>query len=135
MNGKKDKVIGFFSLYNEEILISNGQKKSFKFKGIKLYRSEATDIYPAIRLHKFAIDTTFQGQYFSNKGIKYSDYLLSQVFEKVKDVAEITGCLLIGLEATENSNSFYKEYGFKTIRKKQGNTLPYFIFKVADLLT
>ncbi|PAK42651.1 hypothetical protein CHI08_08800 [Peribacillus simplex] len=132
LNDRKDKVIGFFSLYNEEIAISNGQKKSFKFKGIVLYQSMGSDVYPAVRLHQFAIDKEYQGKKFGGK--KYSDYLIGLVFETVRQVAEKSGCMFIGLEATDNSTRFYESYDFKTLRKKNGKNLPYFIFKVADLL-
>lgn len=133
LNDQKDKVIGFFSLYNEEITISNGQKKSFKFKGFVLYRPMDNEVYPAIRLHQFAIDRDFQGEFFLNEQ-KYSVYLLGEVFETVRQVAEKSGCMFIGLEATDNSIRFYEEYEFKILRKKNGKTLPYLIFKVADLL-
>jgi len=129
LNDKKDKVIGFFSLYNEEIAISNSQKKSFKFKRIVLYRSIDNDVY---RLHQFAIDQQYQGKYFN--GQKYSDYLIGYGFNTVRQVAEKSGCMFIGLEATDNSINFYKNYGFKILKKQNGRNLPYLIFKVADLL-
>ena len=132
LNDKNDKVIGFFSLFNEEIAISNGQQKRFKFKGIILYQSIGNDVYPAIRLHQFAIDREFQGEKLG--GQKYSDYLIGHVFENVRHVAEKSGCTFIGLEATDNSTRFYENYDFKVLRKKNGNNLPYLIFKVADLL-
>lgn len=130
-NVELKEVIGFFSLYNEELKISNGQKRSFKFKGTTFYRGENTDVFPAVRLHQFALDTKYQGQGVNGK--KYSDILLGYVFESVTILAERSGCMFIGLEATDNSVRFYETYEFKTLRKKNGKILPHMIFKVADL--
>ncbi|WP_400243750.1 hypothetical protein AB3U99_21330 [Niallia sp. JL1B1071] len=132
LNEDKNKVIGFFSLYNEEIAISNGQKKSFKFKGSIIYQSMGNDVYPAIRLHQFAMDREYQGRRYREQ--KYSAYLIGYVFENVRQVAEKSGCMFIGLEATDNAISFYEYYDFKILKKTNGHTLPYLIFKVADLL-
>ncbi|WP_226680730.1 hypothetical protein [Sutcliffiella horikoshii] len=133
VSDQEDKVIGFFSLYNEEIAISNGQKKRFTFKGVTIYKSMEVEVYPAIRLHQFAINKDFQGVNFIDNQ-KYSDYLMGTVFETVRQVAEKSGCMFIGLEATDNSVGFYEGYEFKTLKKKNGKILPYLIFKVADLL-
>jgi hypothetical protein len=131
VNEEFNEVIGFFSLYNEELKISNGQKRSFKFKGTTFYKGESTDVFPAVRLHQFALDTKYQGKEYH--GQKYSDILLGYVFESVTFVAERSGCMFIGLEATDNSVPFYESYEFKTLRKKNRKILPYLIFKVADL--
>ncbi|PTY77966.1 hypothetical protein B5V89_12545 [Heyndrickxia sporothermodurans] len=132
LNDKKNKVIGFFSLYNEEILISNKLMKRFKYKKFIIYKPKDNDIFPAIRLHQFAIDNQYQGKMV--KGMKYSDILIGYVFEMVREVAEKSGCMFIGLEATENSISFYESYDFIIMKKKSENVLPFLIFKVANLI-
>lgn len=136
LNDVKNEVIGFFSLYNEEISISTSQKSKFKYKSeyksFLIYTLENTEVYPAIRLHQFAIDKNYQGKYMA--GEKYSDYLIGKVFQTVTQVAEKTGCTFIGLEATDNAIKFYEDYEFRVLTKKSGKKLPYLIFKVEDLL-
>ncbi|CAM5184894.1 hypothetical protein UACE39S_01424 [Ureibacillus acetophenoni] len=130
LNETEDKVIGFFSLFNDEIKVTNGKRSSLKFKGFTIYRPE-TDIYPSIRLHQFAINNEFQGKFY--QGIKYSDYLMGHVLATIKEVAAKSGCMFIGLEATDNSLKFYKSFNFIEFKKKDNNKLPFLIFKVADL--
>jgi hypothetical protein len=130
MNAEKTDVIGFFSLYNEEVLISSSQKKSFKFKKFVVYLPE-NDVYPSVRLHKFAIDRKYQGKFVGEE--KYSDYLIGNVFKNVRLIAENSGCMFISLEATDNSVKFYEDYDFRVLKRKNGRELPVLIFKVDNL--
>ena len=60
---------------------------------------------PALRLARLAVDKRFQGEGLGKK-------LLSLVFMKAVQVADITGLYLIIVDAKESSKSFYKKYGF-----------------------
>ncbi|RKJ17592.1 hypothetical protein D7X33_46480, partial [Butyricicoccus sp. 1XD8-22] len=61
------------------------------------------------------------------------NYLMGYLFETVRQVAEKSGCMFIGLEATDNAFNFYRSYDFQVLNKKNGKELPFLIFKVADL--
>lgn len=130
LNEHEDKVIGFFSLYNDEIQFSNNKRKSLTLRGFTLYLPDI-NVYPSIRLHQFAINSDFQGK--SYKGNRYSDYLMGHVLATVKEVADLSGCMFIGLECTVNATKFYESYNFIELTKKDMSKLPFLIFKVADL--
>ena len=72
---------------------------------------------PALRIARLAVDKKLQGQ-----GI--GCWLLSQVFIKTIQVAEITGLYLIIVDAKETSKSFYEHYGFQ---KFMDENLSYFM--------
>lgn len=133
LNETEDKVIGFFSLFNEDFFISNKKEKSLKLKQVPVFRGieeEISDI-PAVRIHKFAVHQEFQGK--GMLGVKYSDYLFTDMLETIANVAKWTGCMFVTLEATDNAFMYYQNRGFKVLNKKSGNTLPFMIFKVLDI--
>ncbi|UTC74924.1 GNAT family N-acetyltransferase [Treponema sp. OMZ 792] len=72
---------------------------------------------PALRIARLAVDKELQG-----KGI--GGWLLSQVFIKVIQVADITGLYLIIVDAKETSKNFYEHYGFQ---KFMDEDLSYFM--------
>jgi|GEM_PF-7042459 len=131
LNETENKVIGFFSLFNDSCFISNKKEKNLKFKQFEINRGEGITDLPSIHLHKFAIHQSYQGKSFG--GMKFSDYLLSCVFDTVVAVTTLSGCMLIILEATDNAFAYYQHRGFKVLNKKSGNTLPLMIFKVNDI--
>jgi hypothetical protein len=133
LNDLEDKVIGFFFLFNEDFLISTKKGNSLKFKQVSVYRGANNDItdIPAIRLHKFAVHKDFQGKKFME--IKYSDYLFNDMLDSIATAASWSGCMFITLEATDNAFEYYKNREFKVLNKKDGNTLPYMVYKVLDI--
>ena len=72
---------------------------------------------PALRIARLAVDKELQG-----KGV--GGWLLSQVFIKTIQVAEITGLYLIIVDAKETSKSFYEHYGFQKFMDEE---LSYFV--------
>lgn len=60
VNNTGDTVIGFFSFSCSMILImSNSLEKSLKYEGMHIYQDTDSELYPAIRLHQFAVDRQF----------------------------------------------------------------------------
>lgn len=132
LNDSEDKVVGFFSLFNEDFFISSSKESSLKFKQVTVYRGadNITEL-PAIRIHKFAVNKDFQGKQYM--GVKFSDYLFSEMLDIINAAASWSGCMFITLEATDNAYYYYDHRGFKVLNKKDGNKLPYMIYKVIDI--
>ncbi|MDA2701391.1 hypothetical protein PDR95_06365 [Bacillus cereus] len=130
-----DRIIGFFSLFNEEVSFSNNQKKSLLFKQqVKLFEDEERNsdlIFPAIRLHYLALNNDFQGKTWGKT--KYSEILMGYLFKHVTIISKLSGATFIFLESTENAVEFYKNYGFKSIKNKQDSGYEDMIFKISDL--
>lgn len=72
---------------------------------------------PALRIARLAVNKELQGN-----GI--GKWLLSQVFIKAVQVADITGLYLIIVDAKETSKNFYEHYGFQ---KFMDEDLSYFM--------
>lgn len=72
---------------------------------------------PALRIARLAVSKTTQG-----KGV--GKWMLAQAFERIVNVAEITGVYLIIVDAKESSKGFYEHYGFTKFNDKD---LSYFL--------
>ncbi|GGJ79824.1 GNAT superfamily N-acetyltransferase [Anoxybacillus voinovskiensis] len=96
-------LIGFYSLFNDTVKIQK-QKRAM----LEIYLPSSVKEIPAIRLHYLGVDERFRGKGFGS-------YLMTSVLYHCAKVAEITGCSLITVEATENAKSFYEKFGFTYI--------------------
>lgn len=123
INSKNDEVIGFFSLHNEAIDFKRdyGKKIEQKIKEKDLFphTKDRFKQFPSIVLLYFALHRDYQGEFLPFNNERYSTILIGDVFKKVKEVAEHSGCMLITLEATPNSIGFYKRHGFETFKEKE----------------
>ncbi|MCU5341215.1 hypothetical protein OCA10_18745 [Bacillus cereus] len=130
-----DRIIGFFSLFNEEVSFSGKQKKGLLFKQqMQLFEDEERSsnlIFPAIRLHYLALNKDFQKK--TCKEIKYSEILMGNLFKQITIISKLSGATFIFLESTENAIEFYKNYGFISIKNKQESGYEDMIFKTSDL--
>ncbi|PEC31785.1 hypothetical protein COM99_21275 [Bacillus cereus] len=130
-----NRIIGFFSLFNEEIRFTGSQKKSLRYKQqMKLFEDEerVSDlIFPAIRLHYLALNKDFQG--IKCKDLKYSDILMGYLFKYIAIISELSGATFIFLESTENAVEFYKNYDFISIQNKQVSGYENMIFRISGL--
>ncbi|MBO8172442.1 MAG: GNAT family N-acetyltransferase [Bacillaceae bacterium] len=118
---ENQELIGFFTLYNDQIEIvkSKRQQQAWELP---------TDIkfYPSIKLHFLGVDKRF-------RKLGYGEYLLFEVIEISKKIAKDSGCNFISLEALNSSIRFYEKYGFVRV-KRMGKDLTVMVLKVDEFM-
>lgn len=101
-----------------------------------IFPSTEDDIhsFPSIILLQFGIDKSYRGfrDPYTNK--RYSHTLIGHMFNTVYEIASLSGCVFITLEATPNSVPFYSEYEFITF-KERGiiDSYEYMLYYVSNL--
>ncbi|MCY8307183.1 GNAT family N-acetyltransferase [Bacillus subtilis] len=115
-----DNLISFYSLFNDHVTISKKSKEKYKWTLPNL------DMYPAIRLHYFAVDSRYQKK-------KFGKYMMGEVFTTCARIAADSGCNFIVLQAKENAIGFYKKLGFKSTGDPTKDGFQTMIFKLAYL--
>lgn len=104
---KNQKLIGFYSLFNDTIKIHKNKRIE-----ISLTLPQGVKEIPAVRLHYIGIDDRYKGQ-------GYGDILMSSVLVNCIKIAQISGCPLITVESTESARKFYARYDFSYIRPER----------------
>lgn len=139
IDDETDQVIGFFSLHNDGIDFKRDYnkrvEKGMKEQGVYPHTEDGLNQFPSVVLHYFAIHRAFQGKVWPFNNQNYSKILIGQVFNKVIEITQSTGCMLITLEATPNSIHFYEKHGFQTFRESEiVDPYNHMLFLVKDLL-
>lgn len=97
---ENQNLIGYFTLHNDLIHVFNSQKIKHGWN-----LPDTHDFFPAIKLHYLGIDINFR-----NKG--YGKFLLAEAVFLIEQLASVSGCTFITVEALKRSESFYEKYGF-----------------------
>lgn len=109
---ENQKLVGFFTLYNDHVhLFSNQMKKH----GWNL--PDGLDLFPAVKLHYLGIDILQRDR----EKHRYGEYLLAEAVEVIEGIARNSGCNFITIEALNNAVPFYEKYGFKIRSRSPGS--------------
>jgi GNAT superfamily N-acetyltransferase len=97
-------LIGFLTLHNDVVTISNRKLKKYSWD------IPFTGDLPAIKLHYIGVDQRFQKQ-------GYGEYLLAEAISICNEVATYSGCNFITVEAIHGTEPFYVKYGFSSLNR------------------
>lgn len=112
-------LVGYFTLYNDMMQIGKQKRRKHGLASLPYYK-----YYPAIKLHYFGVDSRYREQ-------RYGEYLLSAVFNNVKEISERSGCVFLSVESLPSSVTFYEKYEFQILSKNSPFTNMF--FKVNEL--
>ncbi|MEI3613721.1 N-acetyltransferase [Pseudogracilibacillus sp. SO30301A] len=104
---KNRSLIGFYSLFNDTIKLNKHKRKQLDIK-----LPHGVQDIPSIRLHFLGIDDKHMGKGYGND-------LMASIITNCINVARISGCTLIVLEATEDVVQFYEKYDFIYVHPKE----------------
>jgi ribosomal protein S18 acetylase RimI-like enzyme len=93
-------LIGFFTLYNDHIEVSKAKKQKHNWELPRDIR-----FFPAIKLHYLGIDERYRGR-------GYGQELMYEVFDVCQEIAALSGCVFITVEALNSAVGFYEKNGF-----------------------
>ncbi|MUT67855.1 GNAT family N-acetyltransferase [Paenibacillus sp. NEAU-GSW1] len=102
---ESQNLIGYFTLHNDLMELSNGQRTKHKIDNVVDVR-----MVPAIKLHYLGVDERYR-----NRGIGES--LLFEALDTAIQVSELSGCNFLTLESFESCVAFYLKYEFKRLNK------------------
>lgn len=97
-------IIGFFTLFNDQVEVSKAQRVKHNWELPSLR------FFPAIKIHYLGIDSRYRNR-------KYGNYLLQEIFDICEEIARQTGCVFITLEALNSAIDFYLHNGFRKLRR------------------
>lgn len=128
LNSDESKVIGYYSLFNEFVMVSDDRKKKFAVP----FWGEISN-FPSVRLHYLGVSDEYRRQGFGDK-------LLGMVFSEVVDLTKRSGCMFISVEAiNDRAIEFNKKNGFKIYSNRKGKRLPsekeIMLFKISELIS
>ncbi|CAG7638983.1 hypothetical protein PAESOLCIP111_03997 [Paenibacillus solanacearum] len=101
-------LVGYFALYNDHVHVFSNQMTKHGWN-----LPDGLDLFPAVKLHYLGVDVRHRGK-------RYGEYLLGEVVELVEDIAKISGCNFLTIEALPNAVEFYQKYGFKVRSRQPG---------------
>lgn len=93
---ESNKLVGFYSLFNNIIKINKNKRKE-----LDIILPQGVKEIPAIRLYYIGVATKFQG-------LGYGDRLMASILYSCAVVSQISGCSLLTVESTENAVGFYE---------------------------
>jgi GNAT superfamily N-acetyltransferase len=111
-DGLKNRTVGFYSLLNDKIGISESKSKSFWTKkvGKQIPHIKRRPSYPAMKIGRLGIDKNYQNY---GLGTEILDYLKILFITNNR-----TGCRFITVDAYKNSLKFYVKNGFDFLTDK-----------------
>ncbi|WP_433945347.1 GNAT family N-acetyltransferase [Paenibacillus sp. SN-8-1] len=120
-----EKLVGFFTLHNDSISLSVAAIERLESE-YKWTFPKDEDIYnfPSIKLHYLGVDSKHRNQ-------GYGKYLINEVLHIASEIASMTGCLFITVEALKSSIDFYRKLGFKWISETPEFAI--MVFKISEL--
>jgi ribosomal protein S18 acetylase RimI-like enzyme len=118
---QKNEFVGYVTLLNDSLNLTNPLKKIFNRKNI-LYKT-----LPALKIGRLAVDDNYQKQGFGT-------ILLEIAYNAAKKISnDICGCRFLVLDAKRNKDRkkdsihFYKKFKFKILKEREKGTTPMYL--------
>ena len=116
----KNYIISYITLLTDRITVQQDLRAFFTQKDIN-YKT-----LPALKIGRMCVDDRFQKQ-----GI--GTLMLEVAVQKAKNINEHTaGCRFLTVDAKNESQEFYRKFGFKPIRINQETTAMYLDIKLSQ---
>ena len=122
---ENQNLVGYFTLYNDHVHLFPNQKSKYLWT-----LPDDLDLFPAVKLHYLGVDIRHRDRQIH----RYGEYLIGEVVSIVEDIAQVSGCNFVTIEALPSALGFYEKYGFRLRSRQPGKgELYHMLLKLDEL--
>lgn len=114
----EDNLIGYFTLFNDVVLIDDYYKQIHNWN-----LPEDIYVFPSVRIHFLGVDKKYR-----NKG--YGRYLLVEAATIAYEISQKSGCNFLIANALPSAKKFYEKHRFTCVGIDQQDFLPIMALRI-----